>query len=614
MRLIRSVLWIFILMISVEAKEKSVNINFKDLSIMNLIDITSKIMNKNILITSNIGGNVDFKSNKLLYKDDILNILVYVLQSKGYVLIESENILRIVKLTEASKYNAPIVKDSEKKNYFQMITEIFHIDNFNSDFIASKIKHLLSKNAKLVTNNKSNLVIITDFKNNIKTIKKVINLITKTEEKTIEVVVLKNIEAASAKATLETIAKSIFNVKVIDDQVIILVNKENNAVSIVGSNKNVQYLKKYILSIDKNGTKVRRVVEVIQLKNAESENVIKIINSIIGKKKYLDPNSKPYASSDKESNTLVFMGPKDEISYLKEITNKLDKDQLQVYVKARIIEVDDSLVNNVGVKYGIFGGSTSKHGLLTFASNLNGGDALAFLPESIGLSIPNLSSGLALGASISLLQQNFALDVLSEPSILSINNKESSLYVGETISIQTGSTTNDTGTSSSFKREDVGLTLKIKPRISNGNKVTLEIETTIEGVKETKSDSVNPDTSKKSIITTAIVNNGESVIIGGLIEQKSESTVNKVPILGDIPLFGELFRHRGTVTGQKNLVIIITPYIVPSAKDLTFVREKLSELSLLEDEFLAKTLIRLRNKQIKNKNIEKEKKSDVKFD
>ncbi len=155
-----------------------------------------------------------------------------------------------------------------------------------------------------------------------------------------------------------------------------------------------------------------------------------------------------------------------------------------------------------------------------------------------------MSSGLALGASINLLKQSGALDIVSEPSILAINNKESSIYVGETISIKVSSSVTDGGTvKENFEREDVGLTLKVKPRISNETKVILDIETTLEGVKTTQTISGNADTSKKQIKTTAILNNGESVIIGGLIENKSEKTEQKVPVLGDVPLFGELFKN-----------------------------------------------------------------------
>ncbi len=291
---------------------------------------------------------------------------------------------------------------------------------------------------------------------------------------------------------------------------------------------------------------------------------------------------------DEETNSIVLMGgPSSEIEYIKVLLSQLDKEKAQVYVKARIIELNDTLVDELGVKYGILGGKTTSNGLGTFASSLNGGKGIAFTPGDIGLKIPDISSGLALGASISLLDKDGALDIVSEPSILAINNKESSIYVGETISVKTSSTTTDGGnTNENFQREDVGLTLKVKPRISNDNKVTLEINTILEDVKTTQTNSGNADTSKKEVKTTAIVNNGESVILGGLIQDKEESTQDRVPLLGNIPIIGSLFTHDKTDVTKRSLVIVVTPYIVPKSKDLTYVRNQLAELKVLEDKII----------------------------
>lgn len=261
------------------------------------------------------------------------------------------------------------------------------------------------------------------------------------------------------------------------------------------------------------------------------------------------------------------------------------------------------MVNQIGISYGVFAGSANSNGLTAFSSSLNGGsDSISLVKEAIGLDIPDITSGLALGASLNLLKQNGALDIVSEPSILAINNKESSIYVGETISIKTSSSVTDGGTTrENFQREDVGLTLKVKPRISNETKVTLEINTILEGVKTTKTISGNADTSKKEVKTTAILNNGESVIIGGLIENKIETTNQKVPVLGDIPLFGELFKNDISNNKKNNLVVIVTPYMIPKTKDITFIRNKLSQLKSLEDKYLEESLIKLKENHLKRK-------------
>ncbi len=343
--------------------------------------------------------------------------------------------------------------------------------------------------------------------------------------------------------------------------------------------------------------------EVISLINIEAKSLENILKTLITQKEYKN-SKRPSIAIDEENNWIIIDGVEKEVNYLKQIISKLDILKSQVYVKAKIVEVDDNLVEDIGFRFGILGGKAHSGGLYTFSSNLNGGNAIAIDTSLLGLKIPNVTSSLALGASLSLLNKTYALDIISEPSILCLNNKESSIYVGETVSIQTASTTTDGGTTkNSFQREDIGLTLNVKPRISSDNKVTLDINTIIEGIKNINTVSFNPDTSKKEIKTTAIVNNGESVIIGGLIESKNEKSIEKIPYASDIPLIGELFKNRLQNSKNKNLIVIVTPYIIPKDKDLTYVRNELSKLKGLEDEFLEKVLVNLRDK--KKKRIKK---------
>ena len=498
--------------------DDKININFKDLKISDFIMITSKIINKNILFTDKIEGTMDFIPNKEVSKSDLLKILDFVLEEKGYVLIDEKNILRVVK-------SSMIEKDT---------------------------------------------------------------LIIK----------LNNLKASEAKKKIDLISAMKFNKE--EQKIAIIEDENNNSLTLLGQKKDLKFLSDYIRTIDNTNISNKKDIKIFPLKNVEASTVVKILEEIINKKEFINPNDKPLFSIDNESNSIIIMGFEEEISQIDELIKELDKEKTQVYVQARIIEVNDELVNQIGVSYGIFGARASNNVLSSFSSSLNNADIPTLSIE--GLKIPDLTSGLALGASLNLLKQNGALDIVSEPSILAINNKESSIYVGETISIKVSSSVTDGGTiKENYEREDVGLTLKVKPRISNDTKVTLEIEAILEGVKTTQTISGNADTSKKQIKTTTILNNGESVIIGGLIENKIESTNQKVPVLGDIPLFGELFKNNINNSKKNNLVIIVTPYLIPKTKDITFVRNKLSELKNLEDKYLADSLVRLKEQALKKK-------------
>ena len=417
-------------------------------------------------------------------------------------------------------------------------------------------------------------------------------------EKDTLIIKLNNLKASEAKKKIDLISAMKFNKE--EQKIAIIEDENNNSLTLLGQKKDLKFLSDYIRTIDNTNISNKKDIKIFPLKNVEASTVVKILEEIINKKEFITANDKPLFSIDNESNSIVIMGFAEEISQIDELIKELDKEKTQVYVQARIIEVNDELVNQIGVSYGIFGARASNNVLSSFSSSLNNADIPTLSIE--GLKIPDLTSGLALGASLNLLKQNGALDIVSEPSILAINNKESSIYVGETISIKVSSSVTDGGTiKENYEREDVGLTLKVKPRISNDTKVTLEIEAILEGVKTTQTISGNADTSKKQIKTTTILNNGESVIIGGLIENKIESTNQKVPVLGDIPLFGELFKNNINNSKKNNLVIIVTPYLIPKTKDITFVRNKLSELKNLEDKYLADSLVRLKEQALKKK-------------
>ena len=367
--------------------------------------------------------------------------------------------------------------------------------------------------------------------------------------------------------------------------------------------------------VEENGVlKVKKVeiikeeeqfTEVIGLKNVDGANIIKILDDVVNKK-YINKPTKPFVSLDLESNSLVVMASKDELKQIKDLIQELDKEKAQVYVQAKIIEVNNELVNKIGISYGIINASARSDGINAISSNLNGGsNAIKEAVDTLGIRMSdvNIKSGLALGASLNLLQQNGALDIVSEPSILAIDNKESSIYVGEKISVEISSTLTDGGLQrTNYEREDIGLTLKVKPRISSDTKLTLEINTLLEGIKSTSvSAGQNPDTLKKEIKTAAILNNGESVIIGGLIENKNEIIEQKIPVLGDIPLFGELFKNDSKMNKKNNLVIIVTPYMIPKSKDITYIREQLSELKKLEDKYLQDSLSIIKDNSKKGK-------------
>ncbi len=567
-------------------QKEEVTINFKDLEINDFVKLVSNVLDKNILLQAPIPGKVDFVSTTPVYKSDLPAILQSVLGAKGYSLVDRGSFLEIVRSKDAAKYNLPLVK-SLNDSYMQMVTKIISVNEVNVDFIASKIKHLISSSASLVTIRDNNSILITDFPKNIKTIENIIRKIENAEKTQTSFYKLKNAQVSYIYPSLLTIVKNRFNPKIQTQKVTVAADKASNSIIAVGSAKNLRELKKIITRFDtKDATPIKQTA-VIALKNTEVKDVLNVVHKILLAKKKTNPASIPTVVSEPNTNSIVASGIKEDIEEIKSIVKELDQEQLQVYVKARIIEVSKVASERLGAKYGLNAGRATSDGIYTLALNA-GNSPLAFALNSLKIDIPKLKSGLALGATIDFLVTNGAANIVAEPSILCINNKESKIYVGQTESIITSATTKNSTTDLSrntYTREDIGLTLKIKPRISNDGKVTLEAETKIEDALPTTQGTGMPTTTKREVNTKAIVKNGESVIVGGLIKDKSSIEVSKIPVLGHIPLLGEAFTHHSNGADNLNLVIILTPYIIQQSEDLTTLRGKLAELDKLQQRY-----------------------------
>ena len=309
-----------------------------------------------------------------------------------------------------------------------------------------------------------------------------------------------------------------------------------------------------------------------------------------------------------EINAVIVVGQPIIIDGIKSIIYELDKEKYQVYVKAKIVQINKTDAENLGVKYGFSAGDISSTGL--YAMSANFGDqsltdtASAAVAQYLGDIGSGAKSAFALGATLDFLQTNGASKSLSNPSILCVNNKESSIYVGKTISITTGSVTSGVnaipGTTNSYQRQDVGLTLKIKPRVSSKDKVTLDVETLLENVLDDGSNNATgqPVTSKQEVKTQAILRHGESIVIGGLVKSYDVVSKTKVPLLGDIPLIGEwLFSSTSTSTEDDNIVVLLTPYVIDKSEELSKLQRDLGALEQIQKDYNDKIFAKIRKRE-----------------
>jgi len=590
MKFVKSILLITLLVVSLNARER-VNVNFDNLKITDFIKLISKITHKNILLNYKINGTVNFVSTNPIYDDELIGLLVSVLESKGFTLVQNGSIYEVIRSNEAAKHNTKIVKVGDKASGSLMVTQAVKVKGENVDIVAAKIRYLISKTAKLMTMKDSNTLLITDYPKNITTIKQVISDIHRNNKSVVKIVPVNNISTKKLQTKLTEISKVIFNQKVVSEKIKILVDDNANGLILLGTEKNVNQLVKIAKKLDVE-SRSSNSVEIFELKNSDAKAVAATLTAIIGNQKFSDPTLKPNVSADVEINAIIAIGEPLALKGIKIILDELDKEKYQVYVQARIIEINKNKASDLGMKYGLSGGSVSSSGLYAMSANFGSSAltnaALAAVTQSIGGIGSTSGKAFALGATLDFLQTHGASKSISNPSILCVNNKASSIYVGKTISVNSGQTAVAGSTTTSYKREDVGLTLKIKPRVSSVDKVTLDVEAVLENILDDGSNNASgqPVTSKQEVKTQAILRNGESIIIGGLVKSYKRNSVSKLPLLGDIPLVGEyLFSSTSTTDEQDNLVVILTPYVIDKSDQLSKLQRDLGKLARIQKEY-----------------------------
>jgi general secretion pathway protein D len=619
-----------ILLFSIEvAQAEKIKVNFNNLKISDFIIMLSKITGKNILIDGDVKGKINFVTKHTIEKSELIPLATAILETKKMTLLDRGSYYQVVKSTTAPGEGIPVTNSSQIANNHSgtMKTVIFQLSNVNSAVIRTKIKPLLHKSAKVISFKKNNLLAITAYPRTLKSIKQLIDKIEQKQSKKSKIIHLQNARVKDIFANVQSMSKALFPQDIVSEKVAVMQDISGNAIILVGKQSNLQRLENYIAQLDREGQGDTQKMHVIPLSNSNVEDMEKILSKIVPQMtgaannggaragapigKGGKPVPKAVIASDAERNALIVLASEDQYQNILDTVKQLDVEKSQVYIQAKIVEVNTNLAENIGLKYGFNGGSITSNGLFSISANA-GAAPLALSSSLLGF-LNNTTtqfdnngnaytsnerafefdSGItkvfSLGAQLDLLKQNGAAQILSKPSVLSTNNKESSIYVGRTQSILTQAQQSTQGSSSvinNYSREDIGITLKVKPRLSSNNKVSLEIETTIEDILPGSGTSADrPTTTKRSVKTNAIVNHAETIILGGLIKSADGKSVTKIPILGDIPIIGRLFTSKGNSGSKVNVVIYITPYIIKKSSDLSSLRQHLSELEAVQQQY-----------------------------
>jgi general secretion pathway protein D len=616
-----------ILAFSVQAHAEKVDVNFKNLNINDFIKMVGKITGKNILVDGEIKGKINFVSQEPIEKSEMIPLANAILETKKMTLVNKGSYYQVVKSSTAAGEGLPVTSNISSGGG-TMKTVVFQLSNVNAAVIRTKIKPLLHKSAKIISFKKNNLLAITAYPHTLKAIKTLIDKIENRQAKQSKIVRLQHARVKDIFPNVQNMSKALFPQDIISEKITVMQDISGNSIILVGKQANITRIERYIRQLDLKGEANTQKMHVIPLENSNVEDMEKILSKIVpqmtgtgssggsGLKgspigKGGKPLPKAVIASDVERNALIVLATEEQYQNILDTVKQLDVEKAQVYIQAKIVEVNTNLAENIGLKYGFNGGSITSNGLFSLAGNAgaaplalsssllgflnnqttqfdNNGNA--FTSNSRAFEFDSgISKVFSLGAQLDLLKQNGAAQILSKPSVLSTNNKEASIYVGRTQSILTQAQQSTQGASSvinNYSREDIGITLKVKPRLSSNNKVALEIETTIEDVIPGSGTSADrPTTTKRSVKTTAIVNHAETIILGGLIKSSDGKSISKIPILGDIPIIGRLFTSKGDSASKINVVIYITPYIIKKSSDLTTLRQHLDELESVQQQY-----------------------------
>ena len=597
--------------------EETVDVNFRNLSVKDFIEMVSKITNKNILIEGDLKGKINFVSTTPIKKSALLSLANSILSSKGFTLVNQGEYYKVVKSANAAGEGLSVGSYIGGET---MQTVMFPLKYSNAAVIRAKIKPLLHKNAKVISFKENNVLAITANPRTLRAVAKVIKTVEVGGEKKTSIVHLQNSTVKDLFTNVQNMSKKLFPQTIQSEKVDVFKDESTNSIILIGKAENNSRMIGYIKRLDLKGEDQTQKMYVIPLKNSNVEEMEKILSKLVAQmnsvavkrpKKGGKPPSKAMVVSDIERNSLIVLATGEQIKNIRETIKKIDIPQAQVYVKARIVEINRDKAEQLGMKYGFEGGKITSKGLLSAAANLGASslnisqNLLGFLNSQTTQFDKNgnsfttqskpfkfddgISQVFALGAKLDLLKQGGAAHVLSEPSVLCTNNKESTIQVGQTQSILTQAQQSTQGQGNivnNYSREDIGLTLKVKPRLSSNNKVTLEIEVEIEDILPgSNAASDRPTTTKRKVTTNAIVNNGETIILGGLIKSSGGENSTQVPLLGEIPLLGNLFKSDADVESKLNVVVYLTPYIVRKSGDLKRLRKALTELEEIQTRY-----------------------------
>lgn len=573
-----------------QVSAEPVTLNLKNADISALIKTVSEHTGKNFVIDPRVKGKVTVISAHPMDEEEFYHVFLSILEVHGFSTVPSGNVIKIVPDVKAKQAGIPTITSVRDAND-QMVTQVIQIENVAASQLVPILRPLIPQQGHLAAYPATNVLIISDRANNVKRINQIINRIDQVSDSAIDIVPLEYASANEVVRVLSSLQQK--SAKGAAEQQVRLASDERTNSILLSGERTVRARMRVIIEQldtqhDSGGN-----TQVIYLKYAKAGELVKVLTGVSDTLKNPKAAAKTAAKSlisiqaDEASNALIITAPPDLIRSLRQVIHKLDIRRAQVHVEAIIAEIRIDKAKELGVQW-IFDGTPGGQGPIGII-DFGGGAPIGAVAATIAAGgVPAIPSGttLALGqfndntlnfaALIRALNSDSESNILSTPSILTLDNEEAEIIIGQNVPFVTGQYAS-TGSSSTsvnpfqtIKRQDVGLTLRVTPQINEGDAVQLKIEQEISGINKTASAGTSDIVTNKRVIkTTVMVDDGQTIVLGGLMDETLDQVNQKVPLLGDIPLIGALFRSTQTTKVKRNLMIFLKPTILRDAATQT---------------------------------------------
>ncbi len=599
--------------------DQLVSIDFNNVDIVVFIKFISDLTKKNFIIDEKVRGKVTIISPGKITVSEAYQVFLSVLEVHDYTIVPSGKITKIVPSPDARSKNIKTRLQEEAGGFDDnVVTQIIPLRYADPNEIKQLFTPLVSKSSVILAYQPTNTLIITDVQSNIKRLLHILKAIDITGVG--QQIAIIPVEYADA-TKLVTLLGSIFSQKgprrkgASEKDITFVADERTNVIVLLASEGDTDNIRKLIKSLDKETPKGQANIHVYYLENANAEELAKVLQDIPqkgstdntpGKKTAPVISDKVRISADKATNSLIIMADQGDYVVLENIIKKIDIPRAMVYIEALIMEVKVDKDFRLGTEWiaggettyedkdGIYGGGFSAGGFGGDAGSLGTSVATATgiaLPPgfSLGLFGENLTiSGITfptIQAIIQAYKKDKDVDILSTPQILTTDNQEAKISVGSNVPFQTTATATSSGNEvyNSFEYRDVGKTLKITPQISKDRMVRLQLSLEISSLDSTTD--FRPTTLKRTVETTVIVKDGNTVVLGGLIDDTASITDYRVPCLGSIPGLGWLFRTSARGNSKTNLYIFLTPRVIQNPGEASKVAdEKREDIQRLREE------------------------------